>query len=85
MARIQKTATLNPSALAGTNRSSYPRGFPFSSMYAGSVKVNNSFSSLYLSDSNIVATTHGSPSPKNTFTEFEPVTFPIAASASLSY
>lgn len=25
--------------------------------------------------------THGSPSPKNTFTEFEPVTFPTAESA----
>ena len=28
---------------------------------------------------------HGSPSPKNTFTELEPVTFPTAASAYFSY
>lgn len=29
----------------------------------------------------MVATNHGSPSPKNTFTQFDPVTLPIAASA----
>lgn len=35
--------------------------------------------------SKVTATTHGSPSPKNTFTEFDPVTLPIAASAYFSY
>ena len=29
----------------------------------------------------IVAITHGMPRPRNTLTEFEPVTFPMAASA----
>jgi hypothetical protein len=29
----------------------------------------------------VVATAHGRPSPKKTFTEFDPVTFPIAESA----
>lgn len=32
-----------------------------------------------------VATTHGRPSPRKTFTEFEPVTLPTAASAYFSY
>lgn len=29
----------------------------------------------------VAAITHGSPRPKNTFTEFDPVTFPTAESA----
>lgn len=33
----------------------------------------------------MVATTHGRPRPRNTLTEFDPVTFPTAASAYLSY
>jgi len=37
-----------------------------------------------LEASKVVATTHGSPSPKNTFTEFDPVTLPTAASAYFS-
>jgi len=31
-----------------------------------------------------VATTHGRPRPRKTFTEFDPVTLPIAASACFS-
>lgn len=38
-----------------------------------------------MSDSNVVATTHGSPRPKKTFTEFEPVTLPTASSAYFSF
>lgn len=33
----------------------------------------------------ITAITHGRPSPRKTFTEFEPVTLPTAASAYFSY
>ena len=40
---------------------------------------------LLLEASYVAATTHGSPSPRNTFTEFDPVTFPTAASAYFSY
>ena len=35
-------------------------------------------------DSKVVATTHGRPRPKNTFTELLPVMLPIALSAVLS-
>ena len=37
------------------------------------------FMSLFLL--HVAAITHGSPRPKNTFTEFEPVTLPTAESA----
>lgn len=33
----------------------------------------------------VTETTHGRPSPKKTFTEFDPVTLPTAASAYFSY
>ena len=33
----------------------------------------------------MAAITHGSPKPRNTFTELDPVTFPTALSANFSY
>ena len=73
-ARQQKTNTLKPSEAAGTKYPSYTKSGPLTPVVPP-----------YLLDSYIVAITHGIPSPKNTFTEFDPVTLPIAASASSSY
>ena len=68
-ATIVKTHTLNPRDPAGTKY----------------LSVSYPLTSLLVPLSYIAPITHGSPSPRKTFTELDPVTLPTAESAYFSY